>query len=154
LSQLGIGDYKGNNNVKYNTWYYGRNVSGNGYAWCMTFQAYCCNQITGSNNAIPKTASCTSAVNIFKSRGQFQYSRYYGGNYIPKAGDLVYYTNGSKSSSCHVGMIISASVNGYLQTVEGNIVCSDGNYKVVKFTNNPKRTVNSSYVLGYAIPNY
>ncbi len=154
LSQLGIGDYKGNNNVKYNTWYYGRNVSGNGYAWCMAFQAYCCNQITGSNNAIPKTASCTSAVNIFKSRGQFQYSKYYGGNYAPKAGDLVYYTNGSKFSSCHVGMIISASVNGYLQTVEGNIVCSDGNYKVVKFTNNPKRTINSRYVLGYATPNY
>lgn len=154
LSQVGIGDYRGNNNVKYNTWYYGRNVSGNGYAWCMAFQAYCCNQITGANNAIPRTASCTSAVNIFKSRGQFHYSKYYGGNYTPKAGDVVYYTNGSKYSSCHVGMITAAPVNGYLQTVEGNIICSDRNYKVVRFTKNAKRTVNSSYVLGYATPNY
>ncbi len=154
LSQLGTGDYRGNNNVKYNTWYYGRAVSGSGYAWCMAFQAYCCYQITGSNNAIPKTASCTSAVNTFKSRGQFHYSRYYGGNYTPKAGDVVYYTNGSRNSSCHVGMITSAPVNGYLQTVEGNIVCSDRNYKVVQFTKNAKRTINSSYVLGYATPNY
>lgn len=154
LSQVGIGDYKGNNNVKYNTWYYGRTVSGSGHAWCMAFQAYCCNQITGSNNAVPKTASCTSAVNEFKKRGQFYYSKYYGGNYTPKAGDIVYYTNGSRYSSCHVGMIISAPVNGYLQTVEGNIQCSDGNWKIVKFTKNAKRTVNSSYVLGYAAPNY
>lgn len=154
LSQLGIGDYRGNNNVKYNTWYYGRSVSGSGHAWCMAFQAYCCYQITGSNNAIPKTASCTSAVNTFKSRGQFHYSRYYGGNYIPKAGDIVYYTNGSRYRSCHVGMIISAPVNGFLQTVEGNIICSNRNYKVVRFTKNAKRTVNSSYVLGYATPNY
>ncbi len=154
LSQVGIGDYKGNNNVKYNTWYYGRTVSGSGHAWCMAFQAYCCNQITGSNNAIPKTASCTYAVNEFKNRGQFYYSKYYGGNYTPKAGDIVYYTNGSKYSSCHVGMIISEPVNGYLQTVEGNIQCSDGNWKVVKFTKNAKRTVSSSYVLGYAVPSY
>lgn len=154
LSQVGIGDYRGNNNVKYNTWYYGRTVSGSGHAWCMAFQAYCCNRVTGSNRAIPKTASCTSAVNTFKSRGQFHYSRYYGGNYTPKAGDVVYYTNGSKSSSCHVGMITSAPVNGYLQTVEGNIICSDRNYKVVRFTKNAKRSVNSSYVLGYATPDY
>ena len=154
LSQIGVGDYKGNNNVIYNTWYYGRQVSGSGYAWCMAFQAYTCKVITGSNNAIPKTASCMSAVNTFKSRGQFQYSKYYGGNYTPKAGDLVFYTNGSKYTSCHVGMVTTSPVNGYLQTVEGNILCSDGNWKVVKFTKNTKRTINSSYVLGYATPAY
>lgn len=32
LSQLGIGDTKGNNNVKYNTWYWGRVINGSGYA--------------------------------------------------------------------------------------------------------------------------
>lgn len=154
LSQLGIGDYKGNNNVKYNTWYWGRTIKGSGYAWCMAFQAYCCKQITGSNSAIPKTASCTSAVNTFKNQGRFYYSKYYGGNYTPKAGDLVFYTNGSRYSSCHVGMITGPSVNGYLQTVEGNIKCSDGNYKVVKFTKNAKRTERNSYVLGYASPAY
>lgn len=154
LSQLGIGDTKGNNNVKYNTWYWGRTINGSGYAWCMAFQAYCCNQVTGSNNAIPRTASCTDAVNKFKQKGQFQYSSYYGGKYTPKAGDLVFYTSNRGKNSCHVGMIISAPVNGYLQTVEGNIQCSDGNWKVVKFTKNAKRTVSNSYVWGYATPSY
>lgn len=154
LSQLGIGDTKGNNNVKYNTWYWGRTINGSGYAWCMTFQAYCCNQVTGSNDAIPKTASCTSAVRKFKNWGRFQYSNYYGGNYTPKAGDLVFYTSDKGQTSCHVGMIIASPDNGYLQTVEGNIKCSDGNWKVVKFTKNAKRTVSNSYVLGYATPNY
>lgn len=155
LSQLGVGDVKGNNNVPYNTWYYGRKVSGSGYAWCMAFQAYCCSRVTGSNAAIPKTASCISAVNTFIKRGQFHYSRHFGGMYTPKAGDLVFYTNGSKWASSHVGMIIGSPVNGYLQTVEGNSYCpADGNYKVVKYTNNPRRTESSSYILGYASPNY
>lgn len=154
LSQLGIGDTKGNNNVKYNTWYWGRVINGSGYAWCMAFQAYCCNQVTGSNNAIPRTASCTDAVNKFKQRGQFHYSRYYGGNYTPKAGDLVFYTSNGGKNSCHVGMIIGSPVNGYLQTVEGNIQCSDRNWKVVKFTNHSRRTLFNSYVWGYATPNY
>ncbi|RKI41769.1 CHAP domain-containing protein [bacterium D16-51] len=151
LSQIGIGDYKGNNNVIYNTWYYGRAVSGNGYAWCMAFQSYCANQMGVLNSAIPKTASCAEAVKWYKNKGHFQAGQYYGGSYTPKAGDLVFYYNGS---FCHVGMITSAPVNAYLQTVEGNIICSDGNYKVVQFTKNNKRTVNSSYVYGYGTPAY
>lgn len=151
ISQIGVSDYQGNNNVPYNTWYYGRSVNGSGYAWCMAFQAYCANQFGVLNTAIPKTASCTQAVNWYKNRGQFHYSKYYGGNYTPKAGDLVFYYD---KSICHVGMVISVPVNGYLQTVEGNIQCSDGNWKVQKFTKNAKRTVNHSYVYGYASPAY
>lgn len=151
LSQVGIGDYRGNNNVKYNTWYYGRPISGNGYAWCMAFQSYCADQLGVLGKAVPKTASCAVAVNWYKNRGQFQYSKYYGGSYTPKAGDLVFYYDGS---FCHVGLITAPPVNGYLQTVEGNVICSDGSYKVVKFTNNYKRTINNSYVYGYGTPAY
>jgi hypothetical protein len=154
LSQVGVGDYRGNNDVIYNTWYWGRRINGSGYAWCMAFQAYCCNYVTGSNNVIPKLAGCPSAVSWYKNRGLFQYSNYYGGNYTPKAGDLVFYTENGGRGVCHVGMIIGSPVNGYLQTVEGNIKCSDGNWKVVKFTNNSKRKINNSYVLGYATPAY
>ncbi len=154
LSQVGTGDNKGDNNVKDNTWYWKKEISGSGYAWCMAFQAYCCYQVTGSNSAIPFTASCTNAVDYFKKRGLFHYSRYYGGTYTPKAGDLVFYTKGSRYSSCHVGMVTGSPVNGYLQTVEGNVKCKDGNYKVVKFTKNSERTINNSYVLGYASPEY
>ncbi len=152
LSQVGIGDYRGNNNVKYNSWYYGRTISGSGYPWCMAFQSYCANQLGVLGKAVPKTASCAVAVNWYKNRGQFQYSRYYGGSYTPKAGDLVFYY--SKGSFCHVGLVTAPPVNGYLQTVEGNVECSDGSYKVVKFTRNSKRTINNSYVYGYGTPAY
>ena len=152
LSQLGIGDIRGNNNVKYNTWYYGRAVSGKGYAWCMAFQSYCANEMGVLGIAIPKTASCYAAVNWYKDKGRFQYAKYYGGTYTPKAGDLVFYYE--KGSYCHVGMITASPVNGYLQTVEGNSPCADGNYKVVRFTKNRKRMVNNSYVLGYGVPVY
>lgn len=152
LSQLGTGDLWGNNNVKYNTWYYGRLISGSGYPWCMAFQSYCANQMGVLGTAIPKTASCYVAVNWYKNKGWFRYGKYYGGTYTPKAGDLVFYYE--KGSYCHVGMITGTPVNGYLQTVEGNIQCADGNWKVVRFTRNYKRTVHNSYVYGYGVPVY
>lgn len=152
LSQLGIGDVKGNNNVKYNTWYYGKAVSGNGYAWCMAFQSYCADQMGVLGTAIPKTVSCYEAVKWYKERGRFKAAGYYGGTYTPKAGDLVFYYSDNHYS--HVGMITAPPVNGYLQTVEGNVPCPDGNYKVVRFTKDGKRTVNNSYVYGYGMPDY
>lgn len=149
LTQVGTGDQKGNNRVKYNTWYYGREVSGSGYAWCMAFQAYCAAQSGILNTAIPRTASCDAAASWYKNRGQFQYGKYYGGSYTPKAGDLVFYYSGGRCN--HVGMVTAVPVNGYLQTVEGNIKCIDGDWKVVRFTKNSRRTINSSYVYGYGV---
>lgn len=153
LSQVGTGDSHGNNDVIYNTWFYGRRISGSGYAWCQAFVSYCGNHIGVLNKAIPKTASCQNAVSYYKSRGLFHNSQYYGGSYTPKVGDIVYYTeNGNRSN--HVGIIVGSPVNGYLQVVEGNVLSSGGDYKVTKFTSNSKRKVTSSYVLGYATPNY
>ena len=99
---------------------------------------------------IPKSASVSNTLNFYKNRGRFYKSRYYGGSYTPKAGDLVFY--GSNGGS-HIGIIIASPVNGYLQVVEGNVLLN-GKYQVAKFTANSKRTVTSSYVYGYASPNY
>lgn len=152
ISQIGVGDVGGNNNVVYNTWYYGKTIKGSGYAWCQAFQSYCANQVGVLDTAIPKTNNCASAVSWYKKNGQFQLAAYYGGNYTPKAGDLVFY---GKNGSSHVGLIIASPVNGYLQVVEGNVYdSSTGNYTVQKFTKNSKRTVSSSYVYGYGTPNY
>lgn len=148
ISQIGVSDYRGNNSVKYNTWYWGRNINGSGYAWCMAFQAYCANQIGVLNTAIPRTASCSTAVSYYKKNGLFHLR---GDGYTPKAGDLVFYGRGGSS---HVGMIIASPVNGYLQVVEGNVYDSKGNYSVQKFTKNSKRRIDSTYVYGYASPAY
>lgn len=150
LSQVGVSDYKGDNNVIYNTWFYDREISGNGYAWCQAFQSYAANQVGVLDTSIPKTANCRSAVEWFMQRGEF-YLREDG--YIPKAGDLIFYGNNGGS---HVGMIIdSPTSDGYLCVVEGNVYDDyTGNYSVQVFTHNNKRRVDSSYVYGYASPSY
>ena len=118
----------------------------------MAFQSFCANQCGGLNTAVPKTASCSYAVQWYRERGQFHLAASHGGNYTPQAGDLVFYGNGGGS---HVGMIIaSPTSDGYLQVVEGNVRSSNGNYTVQKFTRNSNRRVNSSYVYGYASPAY
>lgn len=147
-SQIGVGDYKGNNNVVYNTWYWGRTINGSGYAWCQAFVSYCANQVGILNSLIPKTASCETAVNWYKNKNRFQYR----GAYTPQAGDLVFYGTGGKS---HVGIIVAPPVNGYLQVVEGNVFDDrTGDYKVTKFTQNAKRRIDNSYVYGYGLPAY
>ena len=36
--ELGTKEYPANSNkVKYNTWFYGREISGSAYPWCMVF---------------------------------------------------------------------------------------------------------------------
>ena len=152
LSQVGTGDYRGNNNVKYNEWYYNKVNFGSGYAWCMVFQAYCAKELGVLNKAIPYENNCADAVKWYQQRNQFHYSKSRGGNYTPKAGDLVFYYE--KGRINHVGMITASPVNGYLQVVEGNVQCADGNWKVVHFTKNAKRSINNNYVYGYATPNY
>lgn len=149
LSQVGIGDFRGNNRVIYNDWFYKRPVSGPGYAWCMVFQSYCAEKMGILGTGIPRTASCREAVEWYRRNHRFKDSRYYGGNYTPKAGDLVFYYE--KGSYCHVGMVTAPPINGYLQTVEGNCWQPNGNYTVARFTRNAKRTIHNSYVLGYGL---
>ena len=42
LSQVGVTEWPADSNtVKYNTWYYGREVSGSAYPWCVVFLVWC-----------------------------------------------------------------------------------------------------------------
>ena len=44
-AELGTMEIPANsNNVKYNTWYYGKAVSGSAYPWCMAFVQWVFNQ--------------------------------------------------------------------------------------------------------------
>lgn len=152
LGEVGQSE-NGNNNIKYNTWYYGHSVNGTGYAWCNAFVSWCANQCGVKTDIIPKSASVANTKQFYEKCGRFYKSKYNGGNYIPKTGDLVFYRNSSGQN--HIGIIIASPVDGYLQVVEGNVTLDNGKtYKVVKFTKNSNRTVNSSYVVGYASPNY
>ena len=120
------------------------------YDWCASFVSWCANQAGVSTDVIPKHTSCTIGMNWFKDRNLWQDSKAYGGNYTPKAGDIVYFSDShSQYNSSHVGIV--AGTNGdYLDTIEGN---TDGN-KVSEYTANSKRTQSNLYVLGYGTPQY
>lgn len=93
------------NNVKYNTWYYGRAVQGAAYPWCMAFVQWVYAQ---AGNALPyKTASCSALLNWYRANQP---------GYVvssPQPGDIVIYTFG------HTGIVetVGASV---ITAIEGN----------------------------------
>lgn len=63
--QLGVVEMpSGSNKVKYNTAYYGREVSGGAYAWCMAFVWWVFRE---AGFGLCKAASCTAFVNRYKA---------------------------------------------------------------------------------------
>ena len=58
LAEVGVKECPPNSNrVKYNTWYYGKEVSGAAYPWCMTFIQW----LFEDSGLLPiKTASCSA----------------------------------------------------------------------------------------------
>ena len=60
-------DPPNSNNVRYNTWYYGREVSGSAYPWCAVFVQWCFAQ---ASVKLPKrTASCGDLMRAAKAAG-------------------------------------------------------------------------------------
>ena len=93
----------GSNKVKYNTWYYGREVSGKAYPWCMVFVQWVFDR---AGIAVPiKTASCGALLNAAKSSG-----RAVKGGY--RLGDVVIYDFDGNGSTDHCGIV--EAVNGKL----------------------------------------
>lgn len=114
------------------------------YEWCATFVSWC-GYTAGLSGMIPKNAGCDYGMNWFKERGQWQYSKAFGGSYTPKPGDIIYFSNdGNQADSTHVGIVKSASGNT-VTTIEGNY---DDRVAVVT------RDQSSTYVLGFGIPAY
>ena len=98
------------NNVRYNTWYYGREVSGSAYPWCAVFAAWVFDQ---AKVKLPiRTASCGALMRAAQSAGQWV-----TGNYKP--GDVVIYDFPGGAKTDHCGIV--ESVDGtYISAIEGN----------------------------------
>lgn len=116
LSFVGVKESPINsNNVRFNTDYYGRPVSGNAYPWCCVFVwdvFRMCNASAlfyGGN----KTASCTTLMRWAKSVGRWHTSGY-------KPGDVVLYNFDKNSSDSEHTGIVYAVHNGYIEAIEGN----------------------------------
>lgn len=98
------------NNVRYNTWYYGREVSGSAYPWCAVFAAWVFDQ---AKVKLPiRTASCGALMRAAQSAGQWV-----TGDYRP--GDVVIYDFPGGAKTDHCGIV--ESVDGtYISAIEGN----------------------------------
>lgn len=107
------------NNVKYNTWYYGRAVSGARYPWCAVWVWWVLAQCGGSKllNGGKKTASCSVLADYAKKKGLWV-----TGNYQP--GDLVFMNFSNTTATQHIGIVEKAK-DGYVYTIEGNTSSGD-----------------------------
>ena len=103
----------GSNHVKYNTAYYGREVSGGAYPWCCVFLWWLF-QTAGAPELFyggGRTASCSALMTYAKSHGQFVT------DYQP--GDLVFLRFSGQSSPEHIGLVECLDGTS-LVTIEGN----------------------------------
>ena len=109
--QVGVCEMPSNSNkVKYNTWYYKKEVSGSAFPWCMVFIQWVFSQ-AGFN--LKRTASCTQLTNAYKKANQWVTSGY-------KPGDIAMFDfSKRKSKTEHCGIIIDVG-EGYIVTIEGN----------------------------------
>ena len=101
---------RGSNNVKYNTWYYGRSVSGN-YPWCMTFVQWVFNE--AGMVPIKRTASCTSLMQAAMKADQWANKSYVPGDVI------IYRWANSKNKADHTGILLEFD-GTYVTCIEGN----------------------------------
>ena len=103
-------DPPGSNKVYYNTWYYGHEVSGKGYPWCMVFVQWCFDR---AGVKLPRrTASCGDLMRSAQAAGQWVKGDY-------KPGDVVIYDFPGGASTDHCGIL--EKVEGETVTaIEGN----------------------------------
>lgn len=111
ISQEGTTE-NGLNNIKYNTWYYGKSVQGGSYPYCAVFVSWCAEQTGLSQQIIPRTASVTNMYNFFLEEKLFHKVE----GYIPSPGDIM--IQRAKGAS-HVGIVVFATAQGFY-TIEGN----------------------------------
>ena len=96
------------NNVKYNTWFYGREVRDTAttkYPWCMAFVQWCFDQ---AGTPLPRrTASCSNLLDWYR---RYRLERIAS---EPKPGDIVIYNFG------HTGIVESVAAST-ITAIEGN----------------------------------
>ena len=104
------------NNVIFNTHYYGHEVSGGNYSWCVVF-VWDIFRMAGASELFydgKKTAWC-DAVRDWAKTSNLVVNKTDG-----KHGDLVLFDWNNNYSADHIGFIDSKNSDGTYQTVEGN----------------------------------
>ena len=111
--QLGIKENPPNSNrVKFNTAYYGQEVSGSAYPWCCAFVWWVFREAGAASLFYggKKTASCSALLSFHKGQAV-------RGDYQP--GDIIFFNFNGRKNPAHVG--ICESWDGqYITTIDGN----------------------------------
>lgn len=146
IKEIGVKEKPANSNkVKYNTWYYGREVSGAAYPWCCAFIAWLF-YITGAANLFcngEKVAYCPTVESYYK-----KINRWYP-NTKGKKGDLCLMDFG-KGRASHIGIVEKKNSDGTYTVIEGNTSLSsnDNGGSVMR------RIRSKSVIRGFARPKY
>ena len=97
--------------MRYNTWYYGREVMGSAYPWCMVFVQWVFAQ---AGVKLPvRTASCGALMNAAKAAGCWVTAGF-------KPGDVVIYDFPGGAATDHCGIVETELPDYGVQAVEGN----------------------------------
>ena len=114
--------------VKYNTWFYGKRVSGWAYPWCVTFVLWCLNKMGVDISYLPQTASVTTLLNFLSINNFYFLKR----DFRPSKDDIMFLDG-------HICIVY--------EVTEDLITTIDGNYdnKVSLVT----RKFNDNAILGY-----
>lgn len=104
--ELGTKESPANSNtVKYNTWFWGREVAGTKYAWCMAFVQWCFDR---AGARLPyMTASCSGLLTWYQRNQPWNVHK------SPAPGDIVIYNFG------HTGIVEKVSGTN-ITAIEGN----------------------------------
>lgn len=124
--QVGVTESpKNSNNVKYNTWFYGKKVNGEAYPWCCAFINWLFNELD-SNQLFcdgKKVGYCPTVHEWAKTNNLVIYDKTKSASCLKngKPGDLVLFDwSGGHSSRDHIGIIVSKNSDGSYTTIEGN----------------------------------
>jgi len=103
------------NKVKYNTWIYGKEVSGSAYPWCGAFVSWCY-YIAGFpilGAGLKKGfVGCPYAVANLKKWGRLVT--------VPRAEDVVFFDWNGDGKFDHTGIFVRDLGNGLFESIEGN----------------------------------
>lgn len=133
ISFLGVKESPANsNNVKFNTDYYGKQVSGSAYPWCCTyvwdvFRLANASQLfyDGKKTAYCPTVEAWGKQNkliVDKDKGEY--------------GDIPLFDFSGKGVAGHIGFIVCKNPDGTYKTIEGNTaVGNDANGGCVMYRN-------------------
>lgn len=103
------------NNVKYNTWIYGKEVSGSQYPWCGAFVSWVYNEAgmpLGNIGLKKGFVGCPYAVERISKWGKLVT--------VPESGDVVFYDWNGDGKFDHTGIFSEDDNGGFFWAFEGN----------------------------------